>query len=219
MTGIAPSPKLAIEQQPRVGALLRRLGKRAVKRKSAAADELRRRREDARILRLIEIQAARVVAGAHAKAIEAHVLQRAGRGQIHRIASRGVVQIVDDRQQRLEQQRISAAAGMTIEQRRRLVSLERFDRDDDERREGDERDAQHASRRPMGACCAMPSRHTGPQPVSVKRAPAAAAQPRRREAQHRDERERAGAEKSGHARHERRAAVPASSASGQHRRR
>ncbi len=116
MTGTTPVLELAVEQQPRIGAFLRRLGKRAVKRESAAIDELLRRRNDARVLRLIKIQAARVFARAHAKAIEANALQRAGRRQIHRVAARGVIEIVDDRQQRLDQQRIATTAGMTIEQ-------------------------------------------------------------------------------------------------------
>ena len=73
MTGMAPSGELAIEQQPWVGALLRRLGERALKCEPAGADEILRRRQDARVLRLIEIQAARVVAGTHAKPIEPHV--------------------------------------------------------------------------------------------------------------------------------------------------
>ena len=177
MTGTTPSSNVAVEQQPRVGALLRRFGQRAVKRESAAVDEVVCRRDDARVLRLIQIQAARVVAGAHAKAIEANVLQRAARGQVHRIAPGRVVEIVNDRQQRLDQQRISSTARMTIEQRRRFVALERFDRDDDERREGDERDAQHASRRPVRRVAPSEPPHR-PQSVSVKRAPAPAAQPR-----------------------------------------
>ena len=51
-----------------------------------------------------------------------------------------------------------------------------------------------------------------PHSVSMKRAPAAAAQPHRRETQHRDERERAGAKKSRHARHDAESPLPRSSA-------
>ena len=156
--------------------------------------------DDARVLRLIQIQAARVVARAHAKTIEANALQGAARRQVHRIAPRRVVEIVHDRQQRLDQQRISSTAGMAIDERARFVALERFDRDDDERREGDEGDTEDASRRPVRRVAPSQPPY-GPHAMAMKRAPAAAAQPDGRETQHRDERKCAGAEEAGDARH------------------
>ena len=71
MTGIAPSASATLQQQPGIRALGVGRGARALKRKAALGQERIGRRENPRVLRLVQIQAARIVAREQAERLEA----------------------------------------------------------------------------------------------------------------------------------------------------
>ena len=146
--------ELAVEQQPGIGLLLRRLRGRGAEGEASLRDEGGGRRDHARVLRLVQVQAARVLARPDAEAVQRHAVQRlagleqVGDEQVLPPLRRG--RVVDDRQQRVGQQRVAAGARAPVERIAAPLAAERVDGHDDERGRRDEGDGQHAAARPVG---------------------------------------------------------------------
>src|SRR5688500_11867184 len=140
--------KLTVQKQPWV---LRFLD-RTAKREAVFFQEGFRRRDDLRIARLIEVETTRVVARTHAQTHQTHVFQRrlfVRVVQVQCLTAFQGVYVVDDRQQRLGHER-EAAASRFLVVRHGAGTAERIDRDDDERRRGDQCDAKHGARWMIG---------------------------------------------------------------------
>ena len=193
MTGIAPSASVTLEQQPRIRALRVGRGARGLKREAALGQERIRRREDARVLRLVEVQAARIIAGEQAERLERD--RRIEIEEVHRLASAPAVDVLRDRQQRLDEDAVAAHTGRTTGVRHASRPAKRIHRDQDECRRRDHRHRQHAAARTIAWRMRNPKpRHRLPamaveraRPVSpqrqrehAERRPRAARSPRQR---------------------------------------
>ncbi len=122
----------------------------ALKREAPGVDERPADAEDARVCRLVEIQAARIVAGQHPERFD---VQRLAGFEPEGLAAVAAVRIV----------RRAAAADRRAAGSRRCPSgdrcaigafaAERVDRDEDERRRRDDADGEHAAARPIRRRC------------------------------------------------------------------
>ncbi len=105
----------AVQQQPRVGAL--RLGRRerALESESASFDELLAYAKHARITRLIQIQAARIVSRPQAKPVDRDIVETR---EAERLAPVAPVGVVNDGQQEINEHRVTADTRAAICRRR-----------------------------------------------------------------------------------------------------
>ncbi len=146
--------KLAFQQPPGIGRFLRRFGKRGPKRETPRRNKRVGGGENPRILRLIEIQTARILARSDPEAGEGHAGQRLVRleqvGDVHQVPAARARWIVSDRQQRVGQEGIATGAGLSVDLDIATFPTERVDRDNDERGRRDQRDTQYASTGSIG---------------------------------------------------------------------
>ena len=174
--------ELAVEQQPRVRFFLRRLGGGGAEPEPALGHERRGRGQDARILRLVQIQATGILARPQAEARQGHPGQRLALGEQipdeQLVLSLRARWVLHHRQQRVGQQGIAAGAGGAIQHVSRTLAPECVDRHDDERRERDQRDAEHAASRPVRR---VAESHRGHRPGPVCMAARPLIQPRPRQ--------------------------------------
>ena len=112
--------------------------------------------------------------------------------QAERLPARGV-QVVDDRQQRLDDDLIAADARLQISRRGDAVAAEGVDRDQHEGRGGDDGGRQHAAARPMRGVAQAEARDRLP-PGSADRAARRPPQQAGEQAERRPEQRRAGTE-------------------------
>src|SRR5262249_41352201 len=104
------------------------------------------------------------------------------------------VRIVNDRQQRFGHQRITAGARISVERGRAAVPPKGVNRNDDEGRRSDERDAEHAASGPRRGVAKPHPRHR-PRALPLNRPLLVRTQPRRPEEKNRDEQRSSGSEK------------------------
>ena len=129
--------KVAIQEQPGVGALGLRRGERVLKREAALRQKCVPRRQNPRIPRLVQVQAARIVSRQQPEGLDRDRLVESR--EVQRLASLTRVGIVNDGQQRLDEELVAANARARIVGRRRAVAAERIDGNEDERGRRDHR--------------------------------------------------------------------------------
>ena len=189
---------LSIEQQPgvRAGGVVIRQWQRPPKGKPVPLHKGGRRRQDPRILRLIEIETTGIFSRPHAESREGDLVQHVALDirQVELVTTGVRVRIVNDRQQRVGQQRVPTGARLGVEHGLRAFPPKGVDRNDDERRGGDQGDAEHASAWAVRRI-PEPDLHDGPSARCEQPARDAPAEPDPDRGEQRDEKQGAGTEK------------------------
>ena len=134
----------ALEEQPRVRALLLRLRQRGLEREAPLANEGGRRGEDGRLAGRVEVQAARVVAAPRPEAGDPDAVE-VRRLEAEGLLPLGAAEVVVQRRQGPGQEPVAAARAVPGGDVGRALVPEGTDGHDHERGRGHERDAQDAA--------------------------------------------------------------------------
>ena len=135
--GDRPVGRVAVEQPPGVGRVLRRRGQGGLEGEPRFVPQCRARGEEGWAVGAVGVQAARILAGAHAEAGEPHAFEGILRQVEGRAALRGG-RVVVQREQGAGEQAISPALGIASGHVRGAGMAEGAHRHDHEGREGDD---------------------------------------------------------------------------------